>query len=67
MTTRKIFGDVDDGDITYSATTTTNPSNTWYWVVDLWTVAGGNMLTTDYVQVTLTYGVDMEQAQVVNA
>lgn len=61
MTTRKIFGDRSDDDITYSALVNTNPSNSWYWVVDVWNIVGSNMLVTDYIQIEIVYGVDMEQ------
>ena len=60
MSTRKIFGDRWDNDVTYGAQVSTNPSTTWNWIVDAVSINGGNADANDRVVVTLWYGADFE-------
>lgn len=60
MSTRKIFGDRWDNDVTYGAQVSTNPTTSWYWVVDAVSINGGNASASDAVVVTMWFGADFE-------
>lgn len=63
MTTKKMYGDRSDTDTTYSALTSANPNNSWYWVTDVIQFSGGNADTTSYIKIDVQYGVRFEGKQ----
>lgn len=60
MSTRKIFGDRWDNDVTYGAQVSANPTTMWNWIVDAVSINGSNASAADSVVVTLWYGADFE-------
>lgn len=60
MSTRKIFGDRWDNDVTYGAQVSANPTTVWNWIVDAVTISGASAAVGDSVVVTIWYGADFE-------
>jgi len=60
MSTRKIFGDVQDSESVYGAAASADPAAPWFWVIDGLTLDGSSFQTTAYFFIEVMFGMDME-------
>lgn len=58
MTTKKIFGNRLINDIDYSGTNSADPAQEWYWQLVCNSVDNATNLTSDYMDVVITYYVE---------
>jgi hypothetical protein len=60
MSTKKVFGDLQDTESVYGAANGTNPAAPWFWVFDCLTLDASSFTTTSYFYIEVLFGVDFE-------